>query len=62
MTDRDEMAALVLVEMAEILKTDAKRVVLSRKEATVLLCWFARELFGEPSEFVNELRNAGILR
>jgi hypothetical protein len=62
MNDRDEMAALVLVKMAEILKTNAMEIVLTRKEATVLLCWFARELFGEPSEFVEELRNAGILR
>jgi hypothetical protein len=50
----DKMAASVLLVIAERLNSGATEIVLTRDEATVLVCWLARELFGEPSKFVEE--------
>jgi hypothetical protein len=52
----------VLVKMAERLQSGDAEIVLTREEATALVAFFARELFGDPTEFYEQMRKAGILR
>jgi hypothetical protein len=58
----DQASVSALVKMAETLNDGAQEIVLTRKEATALVGFFARELFGDPKEFYEQMRKAGILR
>lgn len=59
----DKMVGSVIMAIAKKLNDDpsATKIVLTREQATVLAIWFARELFGEPREFIEKMWKSGIL-
>jgi hypothetical protein len=60
----DKRVADVIMAIAETLNhnTDkSAKIVLTREQATALAVWFARELFGEPRKFIEEMWKSGIL-